>query len=1323
MVTQPWRSYNALINDTFDAAYSLAAQSENENGIRGISGFCELNGPTGSGKTSAIYSIGYEDGVVSALEHIKKCGYQSIFITHRINILIETFKNIIGCKDSNGKPLTASILYKKSAHVVSAVMGTPLPHEEKAPELGKYEEVLHDLRTKALFVDKENKICDELLKNCHEIWKLADKKQDLMSNARSIAKYKNEIEIFEEKITSVSSVIEKLILKNMSLLYKEWQKKIENVGEDNEVTLIAEQKWKDFRKNAWIRRIFPAIAWQDDKQHLLIMTTHKMFGSFYDGTQRVRITNKELSGKVIFIDELDYQSDVLQSMLAQSQEIQEPLEFLGQLITDGKNLVKRRKNIEGENQKKINSKLAELIEYTENILNENNIDLTTDRALIVDDAELKDFGSQYLFRCENLITSKRISLKNTEEGHELSFNQPASIDEEDTLIGTVLALTEKVINRFQSIISVSNFNTEERLELLNKFCKVLFNPQNDNKSAQYAKTLPTISAYQLPHTSLIELNRLKQNNIIPHSQANLGALVSWHLLKSELNRDIDPKRILVRRAYLPAMPEGLLVDLASRNLVFGLSATSYLERALNSFDFRWVRSAMHYLADVRNPRKKHSFLGNALASERTKFFSKSIPYFQSDNDKEKQEALIKYLKNQKKAIRKTKTVVNVCDVGQSSDEVDRQEIIENLPSDFFDAYENKAYEHREKLFLKFIDVIHKAGNREEHKGQIAFANSFKYIKKWMCEDIAKDSRACCDWLTLEKSSALPFLKKYPEISDAFFPVVIHGNKFIILFLESRVHKSVGFSQAYQSAFDTGRNVLVLTQNQSASNGVNLDFHENNANRDLSCLYLLEAKHFFFATNKDSQLIELVEDDEVTTSDIAHIGYQLRNLDKLLKSGDISAKEHKRSIAVILKNEKFDLRTLNDNYKKTEDYSKNIAADVQQQIGRIERCWAEIPEIIIDIDIEMAGLLNKFSHTIDYQNHQDIISSLNNTVIAKIQDYFADATENQAFEQLMLPQQTGERAADIIDNHLIPALREARNQVEDNSGIGRLWRKLGFAILKRDYLWRPDDNTINLREKLYEWACIKIPAGGTPETLWYDAETWQFFAQKRLGLREFNLTAIYSPIANSKALSSWFTHRGYPTSAIAANPLEQKYVFHPKVVQRLLQARIGEEAIRAYLKAEHITTSAFTKDMREFELFDFQVINKPIFIDAKFWHRQTLDEVDNGYFETQQSEDISLPRQIQRLVDHAQVLQKLHGKNAKLVVANFIGRDKSRSLQFFDINLNPVEAERAVIIMLDGCRNPLFTGDIDGDISLEKETTNGFSQLVSFINHYENKELR
>lgn len=72
-------SYNQIIAHTIEQALALSVNAKNENAI---AGFCQLQGPTGGGKSSSLYRS--PDGKIPAsLEFIKSKGLQAILVTHR----------------------------------------------------------------------------------------------------------------------------------------------------------------------------------------------------------------------------------------------------------------------------------------------------------------------------------------------------------------------------------------------------------------------------------------------------------------------------------------------------------------------------------------------------------------------------------------------------------------------------------------------------------------------------------------------------------------------------------------------------------------------------------------------------------------------------------------------------------------------------------------------------------------------------------------------------------------------------------------------------------------------------------------------------------------------------------------------------------------------------------------------------------------------------------------------------------------------------------------------------------------------------------------
>ncbi|QQA60693.1 hypothetical protein JC965_22245 [Aeromonas caviae] len=162
-------SYNQIIAHTIEQALALSANAKNENAI---AGFCQLQGPTGGGKSSSLYRS--PDGKIPAsLEFIKSKGLQAILVTHRWNILHDIYESATSAKDSSGNPLLVSILYAQDETVVSAVSQRALPHEQGVqksdlPDPYKAIEEIHGLGVFRSNADKE-----AFVRACHNVSAIA----------------------------------------------------------------------------------------------------------------------------------------------------------------------------------------------------------------------------------------------------------------------------------------------------------------------------------------------------------------------------------------------------------------------------------------------------------------------------------------------------------------------------------------------------------------------------------------------------------------------------------------------------------------------------------------------------------------------------------------------------------------------------------------------------------------------------------------------------------------------------------------------------------------------------------------------------------------------------------------------------------------------------------------------------------------------------------------------------------------------------------------------------------------------------------------------
>lgn len=1279
-------SYNYLIHNAIIKACNLST------GRKGIAGLCGVEGPTGLGKSSALFRSS-EDGL-AVLEQIKQKGLQAIMVTHRWNILHDVYHNAKNMQDSNGNVFKISVLYSKDEAVICAVAQKPLPHEyqlkEKFPDPFESINCISQLGEECL----SNSTRSKLEKNCREILKLNKLIEFRQKNFfDSIGAMKG----YDEKVlSSLCSDVERIILQCM----KNLEKNIKKYKHNELLYQQAKQKLDVFRGNQWVRRILPAIAWRDDDHHLLIMTTQKLFASFYDGKEKVRMSSSQLKDKVIFIDEFDYQADVLQQSLAQSQIIQEPPECIGQLLEVGKRLLARIEHIKNPVVPDLHSNLKQLLENLEKELMDNAIDLQHSRAFVVPLEKYEEgtpFGAKYLFRSDHLISSERLSLHQTSAGFEVESGN--KYNDESIDVGSFLRLMEKYIRRLGMLLSPLTTDESETYMYLQRIHQLLFDAANDYKPSYYSQVLPGQSFHALPNVNLPELKGMAKSNILPNTHANIYGLTSW-LLQTDSIDNFDSRRVKIKRALLPTTAEGLLVSLASRNLVFALSATSYIERAIGNFDVRWVKNALEYIGQARDGTKEKSFLGDTFVDRSQEWFSKPIPYIPSEEDKEGQLKTITSLVKAKSDLRKSKLKTVVCNFDEEISQAEFDEIKMNLAPDFFGVeVSDFTYNFRKGTLLKVLYTLKVAAKSVDHKGHLTFVNSMKYVRKWLLEDVAENSRQSCLWFKkipdlLDKE----FFVKHEKFSEIFIPVEIDQQPMIICLLNAEAQKIDGFNAAYQDVFDLGVPVFVLTQVASATNGINLDYSLLNnpkCKMDLTALYLIEAKHFYFSPwNKQ-------EDDE---EEMTHIGNQLRNLEKLIRYSEISRREQKKYIMSIMKNSAFEINNLNRLYKATNDYLKNLAADIQQQVGRIERAWGHIPNITIYVCQDIANSLRKYVNLPICSNNRQLISSLNNQLL---DDLIHD--QGQSFRDMMRSISTrvqdGSKAVKIIDESLVPAIREARSvcSLKSQNTIFKVWNDLGRAVLQHDLQWKPESAEYGISTILQNWACFERPKGSTiADDIWYDPKTWQFYNKYQKGYQQYNPELLYKVVQNHPDIIDWFNKKGYRTSYLPyLNDTEEQYLLHPKVVRRILQGRIGEESIRALLKGEKIET-AQTYD-QTFELYDFEVLGSSIYIDAKYWSHNMLQDADDK-FELWLESGAQPDQAPLALIKRLEKIRSIKGPDAVLIIVNLLTHEEC-SLSLFSDSLELIDdLNHASIITLSGC--------LKYDNYM---ITKGFKVLVQFLN--------
>ncbi len=1274
-------SYNEVIHQAISAAI--------QQGRGSIAGFCMLQGPTGSGKTSALYHQ-KDDGTPAVLEFLRQQQQgrlRAIVVTHRWNILQDIYQKTTHSCDSIGQPFRASILYGQIETFSAAVQQKPLSHETLTPHstFPSFQAAIEQFDAWQLFATAKEKSL--LAKHCRAV-------RDL---ARSVERRErftpaHVLQYEQDELSKLCGQIESALLKMMAGLANELAH-LKDIEADASVLEVAQKKLADFRAQPWVRRVFPAIAWRDEQQDLLIMTTQKLLLSFYDGQSKVRLSSPELAGYVIFIDEFDYQADVFQGLLAQAQKVQELPICIALLLEKGQELCERLQHDARPDVQGICTVLGELLTDLKSDLAEKHIDLSAVNNFVMplqDFKAGKSFQTQYLFRADHLATREPLFLRKTSQG--FAVMQGESRCKKDIDVGTFLRLMEGYLRRYTTMLSHPVWTDSTAFEYLRQLNAVLFDATNDYRTSYYSRVLPQMAYFTLPVAHVPELKPLLASNILPHTQAHLHGFTTWLLKASEDAYAMDQQRLQVKRAFMPTTAEGLLVALASRNLVFGLSATAYIERALGHFDVRWINAALRYITQVRDPQCGVSFLGDSLHERQAEWLDKPMPYLPDARDLQQQQRMIERLTQDK--AKKRATHLQVREVSFFAEPTpEYQELLRALPSDFFSTgadYEAaSALQHRQKLLVALLRVLHITASRTEHQGHLIFVNSSRHLRELFKQQQSLMAEYV-PWFAQDVSFYSDLDQEHPLIGfeQVFVPAQLLQRPVLVCFLNAEHQKKPGFAQAYQAAFATGRTVIVVAQAASATNGINLDFTlpDSGSNSDLTCLYLLESQHFYFSPAQH----------DGATDPMTHAGMQLRDLDKLRRFSQISRVQHRQYLSPLMAQESFVTSSLNTLYKHTEDRCKNLAADVQQQIGRIERAWSAVPQVEIYLEPQIAESLRTFSKLPVYQNNQALVSELNQRLLAEL-----NQTVDSAWLQLLsTPAQRGDAVEQWIDRTLVASFPQARTDKNIFIKIEPLWRNLGRAVLQYDLQWQ-FKSTYLPSQPLKDWACVERPAGQVSSAkLWYNPSTWQFFVNQQPGCKVFDVEQLYRPVQHCPAILEWFRHKDYRTSLTPfANETEERHVLHPLIVQRILQGRLGEEGVRALLEDAGVATTAQYVDHRVFEVYDFAIPNSVFRVDAKYWSGNTLSYADSLFMA-----DGSERSPLAGFISTLNTLRAVEGAQKRLLILNLVTPRAGHTLMGFTASGEHIAAQQADIIVLEGCVN-----------SRNWAVTEGFKQLVSLIN--------
>lgn len=1216
---------------------------EKKNGDYPVSGILYSTGPTGNGKTFGTFN---KKNGVNLIDKITHAGLKSIFITHRHNILTDVVNSI----KKNGNQYV--FMYSTSDTVRSAISETILANDPNGftpPSLDSFiDELLHKKPDWWLIEDRVDKFLN-LVKESRS--QAADSKR-----FRDMGQYKMAKRI-DAEFEINAGIITNTLIRNAIALDVLCEK-----DEENKKNLKIREK---FRKNLWIRRVLPGIAWHDDNIQILIMTTSKISKSFYDGVRKNSIIQKNLRDHVIFIDEFDFQEEEILNSMINNQSIREPLSCLNQLATTGQDAILSRNIIKS---KKIKESMLKIIDESKKLFEEIDVDFPNHKPLCV--MPDKPIGKNLNILKNHIVHHAEGFRIIREEIGPCVINGSDVKDNKKSM--SVISLINKVDYLIMKLkTSISKMESDQR----KAFLRACFDTNNDGEVSRITKILNTESSY----VSFYDKEQLDfvQSGIPYVAQKMFGHSNYFLHHKSD---GFDDYKLGFEVFGMNATPESVIISLAFRNLVIGLSATSEIDRVFENFDTKFISDVLRWSRDHWNPESPYSppIIGNEEMSVEVEQCVKNSMS----------------LKNKKRNTQYTNEIYDLSSVNDPDVEemwIDAFEVVKGHIHNRESGYDHK----KDRLFAQ-INSIH-AFSKDDHQSAISFSITFAPLQNLIKSDNLSGYMNRFGIYTLQRNEYSDYLSEIQGLGlKSIYPIECNSKPILLVFFNAELSKTDNFmdkyNEIYRISFKYGVKVMIVTQHKSTSNGINLDYcfideHGNEIKSDITSIYFIDNHHHFFSLNDSSS------ESETSYSDIlVEKTKMLHRLCYLHMYGEIdssSLSNHSTTINHLgnFETKEEELISINGLYKKTDDFNRTVASYFIQQLGRINRSWSPVKNIKIVIDSDVAKILFDFSQRwIGFESYKKNMSEIADITFNFISERFEKKMRNykiKALKQsLKNKPQPPEKADQAIDD-LLKSIKKSRskNDIAFTKKIASKWSNLRQAVLRHDYTHKIDTEDLNdnLIKTVGETLSFDIPSDFNGESLYYNPHSHIFLANKDQGSIRYRIDDYYDVIRQNEIICKYFYAKDFRTSALCSTGIEQRKMLHPTVTQRILSGAIGEESIRALLYDYNIKTDDFPVDPRILELYDFSIKGRDdIYIDAKMWSEHTKRIAEINYKEGEKSN-------FDNLQSHLNKIRELVNPKAKLLVINLITNNKNCTPNFKKIDMSPAtNFDDADIVFLDGC---------------------------------------
>lgn len=704
-----------------------------------------------------------------------------IYITSRHQLLKEQ-------QDAFEKEKIKSAYLKSQSDTIKALLSQPATNLAKATKT-LLDQLIGILEKEELF---KKDIADQTIKKL----KTKVTKIKTLNDPKSTKDTKDEINNIREK--ELTKVCEE-VFSNIKTGFIQLATEIKKAENDKKSKL--EKKQKKLLKDKTVQKLYPYVQFEDKetKTNVLLGTIHKFMYGFFDGKKTLKISS--LKDQYIILDEFDFLEKEMLKILSKESTLTNPIAFVRSFYEDIERWYKQIEAKEDTDEGDMKAKFETIKKNIQDKSKKLNIGFPNILDFKIKEETFKALKTKkatVLFQTNTTFTSGKFYLKKEENKWEICKDEPKDFIDRYAFFQLFTTSVRKICNVFLT-------NMKKNETLCNDIINIVWDEKNDNQSGACGKYIKSYFPTPGQRESKEEEKKIVANESIYE--------IGYHVFNINQPNHTLPERAQLDALALITTPEAIIKKLAQNNLVFGLSATTDIVRRLQCFDIKWLEKAL------TNPKE-------------------SLYLKPTEEDKK----LIETLKKEKK--KKTEAKVVLIDE-QSEETVELKykllfKALEDLGKAGF--FEEGGSEYRrkrcERVFATLVWILEK---KSQH-AHLIFLTSFQNLKELFDrpsknkEILGDFYRTTEDILTIEKKE----LEKDERLS--YYKLTLKAEKaktcHILLLNADQAKKLKENPLNYKNLFKVDK-VVVITQYQTASNGVNLKCYSSEGEeKDFQGIHLL-----------------------------------------------------------------------------------------------------------------------------------------------------------------------------------------------------------------------------------------------------------------------------------------------------------------------------------------------------------------------------------------------------------------------------------------------------------------------------------------------------